>query len=97
MTQEVLAERADLSADTIRRLEQGAFSPSLDTLTKVVGGLGIGFATLFTAFELREEGADHDLLAMTRSLTPVELAMALRVLSVLAGLLGAVADGDDRG
>ncbi|HLT35877.1 MAG TPA: helix-turn-helix transcriptional regulator, partial [Enhygromyxa sp.] len=32
MTQEVLAQRSGLSADTIRRLEHGSFSPSLETL-----------------------------------------------------------------
>jgi transcriptional regulator with XRE-family HTH domain len=98
MTQEQLAERSDLSSDTIRRLELADFSPSLDTLTKVTGGLRLDFSTLFVAFEGSEIGTDRELLAMTRSMTPAELATALRVLSLLAGLLGAVAaDGGDRG
>lgn len=94
-TQEQLAERADLSADTIRRLESGSFSPSLDTLTKLNEGLRLDFSTLFVAFELREVGIDRELLAMARSLTPAELASALRVLSVLADLLGGVSDSRD--
>ena len=37
MTQERLAEKCGVAVDTIRRLETGSFSPSLDTLTKVGG------------------------------------------------------------
>jgi transcriptional regulator with XRE-family HTH domain len=95
LTQEQLAERAQLSSDTIRRLEAGSFSPSLDTLVKLNTGLRLDFATLFAAFEQREVGTDRELLAMARSLTPAELATALRVLSFLAGLLGGVADSSD--
>jgi hypothetical protein len=59
---------------TIRRLEFGSFSPSLDTLVKLNTGLRLDFATLFVAFELREVGTDRELLALARSLTPAELA-----------------------
>jgi transcriptional regulator with XRE-family HTH domain len=95
LTQEQLAERAELSSDTIRRLELGSFSPSLDTLIKLNTGLRLDFSTLFVAFELREVGTDRELLALARSLTPAELAAALRVLSFLADLLGGVADSSD--
>lgn len=57
MTQEVLAERCGLSADTIRRLEGAAFSPSLNTLRKLCEGLELSVAGLFTAFE---EGLPED-------------------------------------
>lgn len=54
-TQEELAERADVAADTIRRLEHSGFSPSLDTLTKVsLLGLGLRLSTLFVAYELAD-------------------------------------------
>lgn len=95
LTQEQLAERAELSSDTIRRLETGSFSPSLDTLVKLNTGLRLDFSTLFVAFEQREMGPDRELLAMARSLTPAELATALRVLSFFADLLGGVADSSD--
>src|SRR5690606_31169914 len=52
MTQEVLAERSRLSADTIRRLEHGSFSPSLDTLKKLCTGLSLPLSRLFESFEL---------------------------------------------
>lgn len=98
-TQEVLAERARLAADTIRRLERAEFSPSLDTLRKVADGLGIDLATLFSAFALGEPGTDRELLAMARSLSPHEIRVSIRVLVLLADLLTAVhgADGGDDG
>ena len=52
LTQEQVAERAGLAADTIRRLEQGSFSPSLRTLRKVAAALEISLSTLFAGFEL---------------------------------------------
>ena len=54
LTQEELAESCGLSADTIRRLEQGSFSPSLDTLRKLCKGLDLRLSTLFEGFELGE-------------------------------------------
>jgi len=49
LTQEALAELSGLSADTIRRLEQGSFSPSLDTLRKSCRGFDMLLSTLFEA------------------------------------------------
>lgn len=102
MTQEVLAERAGVAPDTVRRLEYGEFSPSLDTLAKLTDGLGIDLATLFSAFALGEPGTDRELLAMARRLAPAEIRVAIRVLAVLAQLLTAMsqplageADDDD--
>jgi transcriptional regulator with XRE-family HTH domain len=52
LTQEVLAERSGLSADTIRRFEHGQFSPSHRTLRKLCKGLGLTVSQLFRGFEL---------------------------------------------
>ena len=52
LTQEQLAERADLSADTIRRLESGGHSPSFRTLRKIAKGLGLPLQTLFASLEV---------------------------------------------
>lgn len=57
LTQEELAELSDLSVDAIRRIERGAFSPSLDTLRKLCTGLDISFRTLFHGFERQRR--DH--------------------------------------
>ena len=40
-TQEQLAERADLSANYIARLELGEKTPSLGTLVQLAGALGV--------------------------------------------------------
>ncbi|GEM_PF-4464243 len=41
ISQETLAERAGLAADTIRRIESGRLTPSVTTLAKLALGLGI--------------------------------------------------------
>jgi transcriptional regulator with XRE-family HTH domain len=46
MTQEQLAERSELSVDTVRRVERGAFSPSLETIAKLAAGLDISLPIL---------------------------------------------------
>lgn len=91
-TQEDLADRSKLSADTIRRLEHGSFSPSLQTVLKLCRGLALMPSTLFESFEVG--GADGsrelgDLLA-TRSSRDVELA--LRVLRALFDTLDGAGD-----
>ncbi|MDE3068757.1 MAG: helix-turn-helix transcriptional regulator [Verrucomicrobiota bacterium] len=40
LTQEKLAEKADLSAIFISRVERGKESPSVDSLVKIAGALG---------------------------------------------------------
>jgi transcriptional regulator with XRE-family HTH domain len=57
LTQEKLAEDSDLSVDAIRRIERGAFSPSLETLGKLAKGLNVSLKTLFNGFE--RERPDH--------------------------------------
>lgn len=51
LTQEQLAERSGLAADTIGRLEQGGFAPSLETLRKLCAGLDILLSELFEAYD----------------------------------------------
>lgn len=81
LTQDQLAERSDLATDTIRRMEHGAFSPSLDTITKLCGGLGLLRSTLFEAFELGERAPLRELtnLACARSDADIEMAIAMMV------------------
>lgn len=83
MTQEALADRCGLSADTIRRLEHGSFSPSLDTLRKLCVGLDLMMSTLFESFELGARNEARELLDLLSTRTPRELALATRVLRVL--------------
>ena len=45
-SQEQLAERSELSYDTIRRMEAGRFGPSLKTLRKLSEAFGLAIADL---------------------------------------------------
>ncbi len=44
LTQDALAKRSTLSVDAVRRIEYGAFSPSLKTIRKLARGLNISAA-----------------------------------------------------
>ena len=80
MTQDVLAERSTLSTDTIRRLEHGSFSPSLETLRKLCVGLDLMLSTLFESFELGARNESRELVDLLATRTPRELALATTVL-----------------
>lgn len=95
LTQEALAERADLACDTVRRLEHGSFSPSLDTLAKLVVGLDSSLATLFAALEGSDDATAREILGTAKRMTGPELALAVRVLTLLAAMLRIVAGSDD--
>jgi transcriptional regulator with XRE-family HTH domain len=51
LTQEALAERSELSVDSVRRIERGAFSPTLNTLAALAKGLEVSLASLFESFD----------------------------------------------
>jgi transcriptional regulator with XRE-family HTH domain len=83
LTQQELAERSNLSVDAIRRIERGAFSPSLETVRKLSGGLEISLRTLFQGLE--HERRDHvaeicDFLARRNG---QEVKMAWRVIRAM--------------
>jgi transcriptional regulator with XRE-family HTH domain len=83
MTQEVLAERCNLSADTIRRLEHGSFSPSLDTLRKLCTGLDLSLSTLFESYELGARNEYRELIDLLATRTAREITLATNVLRAL--------------
>lgn len=104
LTQERLAELSNLSADTIRRLEHGSFSPSLETLTKLCVGLDITLTTLFDSFELEDGKERRLLLDLVASRSPREVELITRVVRTLVDELDAIAaerertdDNDDDG
>ena len=80
----MIAERSGLSADTIRRLELGNFSPSLDTLRKLCDGLDLMLSTLFASFELGEVDEARELTDLLSKMTPRKLRLGLRLLRSLA-------------
>jgi transcriptional regulator with XRE-family HTH domain len=79
LTQEQLARRAGLSADTIRRLEHGEFSPSFDTMIKTACGLGISLIALFC--DTYDE--PDELASLARGLPDVYRRLAMIVLVTL--------------
>lgn len=83
LTQDMLAARSGLSADTIRRLEHGTFSPSLDTLRKLCCGLDLLLSTLFESFELGARDQHRELLDLLASRPPGQLELAARMLRAL--------------
>jgi transcriptional regulator with XRE-family HTH domain len=100
MTQELLAQRSGLSADTIRRLEHGSFSPSLETLRKLCIGLELRLSTLFEAYELGARDELRELADLLATRNPRELVLATRVLRSLFDELDAITtkqsdDSDD--
>lgn len=97
LTQEALAERSGLSPDTIRRLEHGSFSPSLDTLMKLVRGLDLQLSTLFRGHELREPDKRQELVDLLERQAPRALRIGARVLRSLLAQLDVLAKSHDEG
>ncbi|NVB40317.1 helix-turn-helix transcriptional regulator [Pseudenhygromyxa sp. WMMC2535] len=95
LTQERLAERSDLSVDTIRRLEQGSFSPSYDTLRKLCEGLSLELSTLFTSFEFGKRDIPLEIIDAIRSLTPREQAVGLHAAHLVIDLIRGVEEPDE--
>ncbi len=79
MTQEQLAEAADVSCQTIRRVEHAAIFPSLATLNKLADGFGLSLAALLAD---RLKPAD-DLAELTGTLPELERHVAFAVLRAL--------------
>ena len=83
LTQEELAERSDLSVDAIRRIERGAFSPSLDTLGKLTVGLDVSLKTLFHSFERERSDQVAEICDFLSSRSGREVQLAWRVLQAM--------------
>jgi len=82
-TQDALAKASGLSNDTIRRLEQGNFSPSMETLKKLCLGLSLSLSTLFESFELGSEDDARQLGDLLIMRPPEQLAVAAGLLRLL--------------
>ncbi|EDM78403.1 DNA-binding protein [Plesiocystis pacifica SIR-1] len=83
MTQEELAERSGLSADTIRRLEHAGFSPSLDTVIKLCTGLDLMVSTLFMSFETGARDEARELIDLALARRPRDLELVTGILRLL--------------
>ena len=83
LTQEQLAESSGLSVDAIRRIERGAFSPSLETLRKLCSGLRITLRTRFDSFEPRHRNDVAEICDFLSTCSRTQLRTAKRVLRAL--------------
>ncbi|NJK31352.1 MAG: helix-turn-helix domain-containing protein [Deltaproteobacteria bacterium] len=87
LTQAMLGRRCGLSGDTIRRIEAGGISPTLDTILKLANGLELLPSTLFESFELSGGGHSRELLDLVGSRNPLEVRLATQVMRALFGEL----------
>lgn len=91
VTQDVLAVRSGLSADTIRRIEHGSFSASIDTLRKLCTGLGVSPATLFESFDLGRTDDRRELFDLISARSDAEVGLIARVVRTLLSELDTLA------
>lgn len=80
LTQEALAEAAEVSCKTIRRIEQASISPSLVTLEKLASAFGLSASDLLGD----QLESHHEVAAMYRDLPPLEQEIAYVVLRSLS-------------
>ena len=95
-TQEKLAQTSGLSADTIRRLEHGSFSPSLETLRKLTKGFQISLSSFFEAFELGHLSTPRELSDLVMQLEPHERELFIRLIPLVREFIkGQVEHGEE--
>lgn len=83
LTQEELATRGRLSADTIRRMEGGGISPSLNTLLGVARGLELRLSTILVGCEVGMVPVEREIGDLLVGRSEEELAVILKVVRVL--------------
>jgi transcriptional regulator with XRE-family HTH domain len=91
LTQDALAKRSDLSADTIRRVEHGSFAMSITTLRKLCNGLGLSPSTIFESFELQRTDERRELFDLLGSRSKEEVALVARIVRTLLAELDSLA------
>lgn len=84
LSQQALADRSELAVDTVRRVESGTFSPSLETLARLAHGLEISLGTLFDRIDGRHQnGVAAELWDYLTARSEDELRVARRILVAL--------------
>lgn len=82
LTQERLAERAQVSPDAVRRLERGAFSPTLRMLDQLARALGLPVADLVAFGGSRSSERLASLVSFLKGRSEREVALILRIARV---------------
>ena len=70
LTQADLAERSNLSPEFVSRVERGLKAPSLSTLERVAGSLGVSLGELLTFSPQREDSKQAALAGLFSFLAP---------------------------
>jgi len=83
LTQEHLAERSGLSVDTVRRVEHGTLSPTLETLDKLARGLDLSLASMFGYFDHRGRDEVSELRDYVATRSGRQVRLAMRVLRAM--------------
>lgn len=84
LSQQALADRSELAVDTVRRVESGSFSPSLETLSRLAFGLEMSLGTMFNRVDgHRDEAEAAQLFDYLRARSDEELKVARRILVAL--------------
>ena len=83
LTQDRLAELSGLSIDTVRRVELGALSPSLETLQKLADGLDLSLSSMFGYFDRGSRDEVSELSEYVASRTSRQAKVAMRVLRAM--------------
>ena len=89
LTQDKLAEKSGVAVDTIRRLEMGSFSPSLDTLTKIGTGMSLRLSTMFESCEIGAAERTREIAELLASRSRQDLDLAGRVMRSIFDALDA--------
>jgi transcriptional regulator with XRE-family HTH domain len=87
LTQEALAERSELSVDTVRRVERGTFSPSLETLARLAAGLDVSLHALIGRVDGVQLTPEADLCDYLATRSRREVRIARRVVHSLCDAL----------
>lgn len=82
-SQEALAKRAGLSSDTIRRLENGALSPSLTTLVGLARGYRLRLSTVLASYETGMLPPERELADLMAGRDEKEIRLLLRIARIL--------------
>ncbi len=93
LTQERLAEKADLSVHYLSRIETGSATPTLESLARIAEALGVQIGELFQFLKGEPQEAKELIRQITRLLKgrrPEELSMIKSLIGQIVELLPSV-------
>ncbi|MHB8420376.1 MAG: helix-turn-helix domain-containing protein [Myxococcales bacterium] len=79
LTQLALAKQAKVSVDAVRRLERGAFSPTLRLLSQLAGALGMPTADVVALDEPTADRRVSGLVSLLKGRPEHDVAMVIRL------------------